>query len=435
MTARILSNKKLHAFLKDLRDGKMWFVFYYKGLPVYAKLLTQYAFVVPRKDWKVGKEYEQGDYVLTSTNKIYKCMLAGEGKVTKEPNLVISDVFRTEDNYCWKFWDTLRLDQSAPFMTATELPLVTYNTEKPNREIDLLSILDGSKGALIGVDIVDGGSGYLEEDYDATLRQLQIFITSTTHMPEGVGKAYVNWYDNANGQWLATRSRYDLGVTLRHQINQTASSDVTVIGDGYGAEVSITTNPYNGRIIGITIVGEGTDYTYMNLKATKTGGDEAILKAHITPTNDTKWDDCKPMLYAIFQKNTVKADFIFDEAKIIKAEDRPNLNYQHLSMAVVLDTEIDVQLEDVLEITKGRETTSATVLCKNGKRLRLQVASDNITDYTDAKINNYNANVLSWEKEVETFEDGVEVFGRQYDTTQTLDSDNVTSYKIVISEN
>ena len=435
MTARILQNKKLHELLKELRNGKMWFVFYYKGLPVYAKLLTQYAFVVPRKDWKADKTYEQGDYILTSSNKVYKCMLAGDGKVTKEPNLVIPDVFRTEDNYCWKFWDTLRVDQTAPFLTASEIPLVTYNTEKPNREADLMSILDGSKGSLIGVDILDGGKGYIADEYDGIIRQLQIYITSTTTKPETTLSSYVNYFDNATGMWKTDKSRYDLDLAFRHQINQTSSTEVSVVGDGYGAEVAIRVNPYNGKITDVVIVAEGSDYTYMGLKATKSDGGNAELVAHITPANDTKWDDCKPMLYAIFQKNIVETDFIFDEAKIIRSEDRPKLNYQYLSMSVTLDKEIDVQLEDVLEIVKGRESVSATVLAVDGKKLQLQVIADSIEDYSDAKINNYNANVLSWTSESDAFSDAVEVFEKDFGETQYLDSSNLTSYKIVISEN
>lgn len=435
MSSSILNNKKLHDLLKELRSGKLWFVFYYKGLPVYAKLLSQYAFVVPRKDWKVGKEYKQGDYVLTTSNKVYKCMLAGSGKTELEPNLVYADVFRTSDNYCWKFIDQMRTDQTAPFLTATELPLVTYNTEKPNREVDLMSILDGSKGSLIGVDIIDGGKGYIADEYDGIVRQLQIYINSTTTKPETLLSAYVNYFDNATGMWKADKSRYDLDLSFRRQLNQTSSTEVSVVGDGYGAEVSIKVNPYNGMITEVVIVAEGSDYTYMGLKATKSDGGNAELVAHITPANDTKWDDCKPMLYAIFQKNIVKTDFIFDEAKIIRSDDRPKLNYQYLSMSVTLDKEIDVNLEDKLEIVKGRNSVTATVLAVNGKKLQLQVVADSIDDYTDAKINNYNANVLSWARESDVFGDAVEIFGKEFEGTQYLDSDNLTSYKIVISEN
>ena len=431
---QILTNKKLHALLKDLRDEKLWWEFYYKNLPVYAKLMTQYSLVVPRKDWKVGKQYEQGDYVLTSTSKVYKCMRAGNA-TTHEPNLVISDVFRTEDGYVWKFWDQLRTDQIAQFITATHIPLVVYDTNRPNYNTDLLSILDGSKGSLVEVEVVDGGKNYIVDDgYTGEIKWLDIGVTESVTMPEGVFSAYANFVDNTTGSPLH-RSRASLDLKFRHTINAAASAEISITGDGYAAEVEIETNPYNGKITKVNILNEGSDYTYMDIKMTKGGTKEAILKAHLTPLTDTKWDDCLPMLYALFPKNLIKADFVFDEVKVVQTNTPPKLNATALSMRIVLDKAIDVDLEDILEITQGRRTTAARVICVNGNELQVQVTDDTIDDFNGAKINSYNAQILEWESEASAFLDVTVIFEKKFDVPKTLDSRNLTSYKIVVNGN
>lgn len=429
----ILTNKKLHSLLKDLRDEKLWWNFYYKGLPVYTKLVTQYCLVVPRKDWKVGKIYEKGDYVLTSTSKVYKCVRSN-GEVSAEPNLVISDVFKGEDGYVWKFWDQLRTDQIASYITADYIPLVVYDTNRPNFNADLLSILDGSKGSLVEVEIIEGGKNYIVDDkYDGYTKYLDVEVTDSTTQPEGVFTCYANYWDNATKS-LTNRSRASLDLKFRHSLNISATAEVTITGDGYAAEVEIETNPYNGKIINVNILNEGSDYTYMNIQMTKGGTEEAILKAHITDISETKWDDCVPMLFNSFSKNLIKADFIFDEVKIVKTNTPPKLNAQILPMRLTLDNEISVAPEDILEISQGRRTTAGRVICLNRKDVYIQLTSDSeIEDYTGARINSYNANVVDWGEEVEAFLDEEVIFEKAFDSTKTLDSNNITSYRVVVN--
>jgi len=91
-------------------------------------------------------------YVLNSEYRIYKCIFNNNGEEsTIEPTGTSTSYIETEDGYVWKFMGTLPLSLQNKFLTSAFMP-VTKSVKNQYY----------SGGSIIGYNILDGGSDYVD---------------------------------------------------------------------------------------------------------------------------------------------------------------------------------------------------------------------------------------------------------------------------------
>lgn len=97
--------------------------------------------------WTPGTVYDQYDtnfeltdyinpfFVITSGNRIYKCLDNNSGVVsTSEPTSVLTTPFRTIDGYVWKFMGNVNSNDAAVFMTEDFMPVSVRKAEVEDPE-------------------------------------------------------------------------------------------------------------------------------------------------------------------------------------------------------------------------------------------------------------------------------------------------------------
>jgi len=150
------------------------------------KKITAQSFVVPRYNWSSGAIYSSWSdnqtgyptnsyYVLTEDNEVYICLKQGKSATGAANTSIVkpsySDAgvsetssFETSDGYVWKLCYAISAGKAADFLSATYMPVqdITIDSSSANTfELQQLNVQNGSTpGQIIGVEIVDGGTGY-----------------------------------------------------------------------------------------------------------------------------------------------------------------------------------------------------------------------------------------------------------------------------------
>lgn len=154
------------------------------------KKVTGNSFVIPRYNWTAGAIYSAWSdasigiptnsyYVLTEDNEIYICLQQGKNaagasntSIVKpsftDAGVAVNQAFETSDGYRWKLAYTISASRASTFLSSTFVPC---------QDQDLIAAGDsGASGAfalqqnvirnvrvpgqILGVEIVDGGTGY-----------------------------------------------------------------------------------------------------------------------------------------------------------------------------------------------------------------------------------------------------------------------------------
>jgi hypothetical protein len=148
------------------------------------------SFVIPRHNWSSGTIYSAYDdnfaaipdntyYVITEDNQVYICLQQAknnDGEATTstiKPAGTTTKPFKTEDGYVWKFLYTLSAARANKFLSANFLPVEKIldssnhnNLVDPADQLSPLIIQQALvqdsavPGQIVGIAIVDGGSGY-----------------------------------------------------------------------------------------------------------------------------------------------------------------------------------------------------------------------------------------------------------------------------------
>jgi hypothetical protein len=143
------------------------------------------SFVIPRYNWVSGTTYSafsdtsvgiptNSYYVLTEDNEVYICIQQGK-TATGASNVSIvkpshtaagvpdTAIFQTADGYRWKFAYSLSASRANTFLTSGFIPIeYVKNIGSPNSFQTQQKNIEASadSGAIVGVRIVEGGSGY-----------------------------------------------------------------------------------------------------------------------------------------------------------------------------------------------------------------------------------------------------------------------------------
>ena len=148
--------------------------------------VTGTSFVIPRHNWSSGAIYSAWSdsyvgipsnsyYVMTEDNEVYICLQQGKnasGNVntsTVKPSYTAAGgtetkAFRTSDGYVWKLAYAISAARANTFLSSGFIPCqdITLDSASANTfELQQLNIQNtATKGAILGVEIVDGGTGY-----------------------------------------------------------------------------------------------------------------------------------------------------------------------------------------------------------------------------------------------------------------------------------
>lgn len=150
------------------------------------KKVTASSLVVTRNNWSSGTTYsawndkQQGYptnpyYVLTEDNEIYICLQQSKSSTgtanasTVKPSFSTAGVnqsqaFETSDGYRWKLLYAISAGEASSFLTAAFNPVQVVTVDSASATITQLQQLNiqntTTPGQIIGVEVVNGGSGY-----------------------------------------------------------------------------------------------------------------------------------------------------------------------------------------------------------------------------------------------------------------------------------
>ena len=204
------------------------------------------SFGIRRYNWSSGSVYVGWDsndpdiftkqfYVVTSSNKVYKCIRTGPTTSQIEPTQTEISPQLEADGYMWKYMYTLDSLQSSNFVTPSHFAVKTVNLQegqtigdltdedqfKYNRQVN--SEVD--KGKIYVIKVISGGTGY----------------TNATVEISG------------NGQGCTATAVIDSTTGTITSINVTSVgsnysiSDVVITGDGTGAKAYAILSPHKGH--------------------------------------------------------------------------------------------------------------------------------------------------------------------------------------------
>jgi hypothetical protein len=199
---------------------------------------TDFAIGINKVEWTSGTVYSQYDsetdmsglsfYVITSENKVFKCIdNAGGAASTEEP---VEQVDKLDDDYRWKYMFRIPSGFKRKFDYTNYLPI--YEDE--------LQINSAIPGTLDRIDITAGGTGYAVS-YD------------------GSALSYIPLYLEGDGDEVATGT-----VNITTSTNVISSISLTSAGSGYRVA--------NSRVVPVKLrqksaerayeFSVGTDYPY-----------------------------------------------------------------------------------------------------------------------------------------------------------------------------
>jgi len=155
------------------------------------KRVTEKSLVVPRYNWTSGTLYSGWDdkasgypsnpyYVITENNEVYVCLRQGldDNGVQVASTIIpsynaagvsLDKAFQTADGYVWKFLYKVGATSAANFLSASFVPVETVlwdsfgdSSNLSPDQLDQLTVQQTAvQGQIVGVEVVDGGTGFV----------------------------------------------------------------------------------------------------------------------------------------------------------------------------------------------------------------------------------------------------------------------------------
>ena len=205
------------------------------------KKVVNSSLVIPRYNWTSGSTYSAWSdvsvgiptntyYVLTEDNEIYICLQQGKdatGETNQsivKPNYLAADPalnngntvaendpFKTADGYIWKLMYSLSAAKANQFLTSGFIPIEnldsdTATTPFENQQVKIQST--AQDGKILGVRVINGGSGYTGSTTPVTFRGNGIGGNATAFIADGsIVKVELN--DSANAVQNGGGAGYD----------------------------------------------------------------------------------------------------------------------------------------------------------------------------------------------------------------------------------
>tara|TARA_B100000287_G_scaffold429147_1_gene481904 strand:+ start:1991 stop:3583 length:1593 start_codon:yes stop_codon:yes gene_type:complete len=285
-----------------------------------------------RRNWTSGTVYDQYDdnyssttqsnsgattladatfFVVTDEFKVYKCISNNfNGTSTVKPTSTGTSVFELSDKYNWKFMFQISASDQTKFLDADYIPVrkLTGNpTHDVTGEVDSITVDAGGSGYTSAPTVVISGDGDGLATGTATVSGGAVTGVTINTSGSGYSFAFVSFTGGGGSGATATVNLGDADslpalqsavegaaisgtldrVTITNPGKDYAQGDVqiSVTGDGSGAEASAYVNAATGALTEIRVTNPGSGYSYANIVITNTSapGTDATARAIISP--------------------------------------------------------------------------------------------------------------------------------------------------------
>ena len=285
-----------------------------------------------RRNWTSGTVYDQYDdnysstiqsnsgattladatfFVVTDEFKVYKCISNNfNGTSTVKPTSTGTSVFELSDKYNWKFMFQISASDQTKFLDAEYIP-VRKLTGNPlhdvTGEVDSITVDTGGSGYTSAPTVVISGDGDGLATGTATVSGGAVTGVTINTSGSGFSFAFVSFTGGGGSGATGTVNLGDADslpalqsavegaaisgtldrVTIENPGKDYAQGDVqiSVTGDGSGAEASAYVNSATGALTEIRVTNPGSGYSYANIVITNTSapGTDATARAIISP--------------------------------------------------------------------------------------------------------------------------------------------------------
>ena len=267
------------------------------------------AYMIRKIQWQANTRFDQYDdlaedlynsnfYVLTTDNKVYKCLYNGGSNTYTlsgaEPTDTTANVFSTSDGYKWKYMYTLSTANNNKFSTQDYIPVDANSSiiaASVNGSIEVIYTND------TGLGYITTTSGTVQETVTDSIYKIEtatsstqnnFYTTSAFYITGGSGEGQItpisSYVTNGSGHFVITQSTLtDVDQTSTYLI----SPQIKITGDGTGALAYCTVNnAVNSYFIdSVTVINKGQNYSYANVEvvANTSYGSNASMRAIISP--------------------------------------------------------------------------------------------------------------------------------------------------------
>ena len=284
-----------------------------------------------RVDWAQGTVYDEYDdaydsdnqsysqattladsnfYVMTDEFKVYKCISNNSNATSQnKPTSTGTSTFELADGYNWKFMFQVSASDQNKFLDADFIPVrkLTGNpTHDVTGELDSVSITAGGTGYTSVPTVVIAGDG---TGATATATVGSGAVTGVTINTSGSGYSFA-FITFVGGGGSGATAKANLGDadslpalqsavegasvsgTLDRIVITNAGQDyiegdvnISIVGDGTGAEASAYVNTATGALTSIKVTNPGSGYSYAQVNITNTAapGTNAAARAIVSP--------------------------------------------------------------------------------------------------------------------------------------------------------
>ena len=250
-------------------------------------------------------------FVVTDEFKVYKCISNNNnGQSTVKPTSTGTSVFELADNYNWKFMFQISASDQNKFLDADFIPVrkLTGNpTHDVTGEVDSITITAGGTGYTSVPTVVIQGDGDGLAAGTATISGGAVTGVTITASGSGYSFAFISFSGGGGSGAAGSVNLGDADAlpalqsavegaavsgTLDRVIVTTAGQDyaendvqVTVTGDGTGAEASAKVNAATGAITSVRVTNPGSGYSYAEISIVNTSapGTGATARAIVSP--------------------------------------------------------------------------------------------------------------------------------------------------------
>jgi len=265
------------------------------------------SFAIERVNWTSGTFYNQydnfenldpylgyRDYVLTSSNNVYKCMFNNRGGAsTVEPTGTSTSIFNTADGYRWKFMYTISTAEALKFVTPYYMPIKRITADDSSAQWAVQQA--AANGAIHVINVVSNGVNYfsrsntLSSIANSTAVALDsgsstidnYYVGTTLFISSGLGAGQIRSITNYVGDTKVATVNTAFSITPNTSSTFHISPNITINGDGINA--TAYANVESGQIKRINMVSVGANYSKANVSISSPVGSGATVTAAISP--------------------------------------------------------------------------------------------------------------------------------------------------------
>jgi hypothetical protein len=292
--------------------------------------------MIPRIDWSLNTVYDQYDdkygeidrdgnqysahsgattlkdaifYVFTDDDHVYKCLSNnGNSPSTIKPTGNSTNPIETDDGYIWKFMLKVEASDKSKFLTTEYIPIRKIaGTGDPafdvNGEVDNITVVEPGSGYTSTPAVIINGDG-VGAVAAAVVSGGEVTDVNIINAGTGYSFAYITF---SGGGGSGAEATVSLGATetgtAQENVENAAipgtidrieivnsgldyiegDASVSILGDGSGAEATLTINSDDGSITGVVITNQGSGYTFAEVTVSGLEGSGAELIPVISP--------------------------------------------------------------------------------------------------------------------------------------------------------